>query len=357
MLKALRHFEGQCGDKKKEEEKKKKKEKANDIMRGMFGSFWKEDKVDCPPCLYISRTKNGFFGLKDGVHPREYCDIKLNVLFEWPDRKVAVIGEVQFLLDAMLEAKLRCHDLYSIARQKPMIEGTLARIKQDTVKQKLLLAGGKQKGCSLLIFEHAQGHLQTDQDDLMLIGSQLHDYTKVTIAKLGQALVRSCDDCPKLVAQMRKVCTRYPDADDLLKEVASLVGYDGEEEEKKTELPIDDARAVLDGDKLLDLTVAKKTKEAARDDVTKAGKDGDDDTEITGVKRVKSQDDAGSALAAMKDKEEQRDEEEDNIDFADGAHVTEVDVAKEATLGEGGDEARLIETDHGDDGGQADGDH
>ena len=71
----------------------------------------------------IVRIKNGFDQFQNvstlddnQLNKFNYCDVKFNILIEW--NSVRIIGEIQFLLKWMLEAKKLGHSIYSFVRNK-----------------------------------------------------------------------------------------------------------------------------------------------------------------------------------------------------------------------------------------------
>ena len=72
--------------------------------------------------LKIVRIKNGFKNVssKMSIEEFNYADIKMNLLIEYNDKRI--IGEIQFLLKFMLNAKKIGHSYYSFYRKKEYYE-------------------------------------------------------------------------------------------------------------------------------------------------------------------------------------------------------------------------------------------
>ena len=68
----------------------------------------------------------------DNGNEYSYKDIKFNILVENETKKLAIIGEVQFILRWMLEAKKMSHLVYSFVRKRQWIENV---VKMKTVQQ------------------------------------------------------------------------------------------------------------------------------------------------------------------------------------------------------------------------------
>ena len=70
----------------------------------------------------ILRIKNGFQHVHSKMPLNEfnYCDIKMNVLIEY--NKMSIVGEIQFLLKFMLDAKKIGHSFYALQRKKEYFE-------------------------------------------------------------------------------------------------------------------------------------------------------------------------------------------------------------------------------------------
>ena len=58
--------------------------------------------------------------VKDNISKYNCCDIKLNVLIEY--KNIRLIGEIQFLLNWMLNAKKLGHSLYGYVRNYDLIK-------------------------------------------------------------------------------------------------------------------------------------------------------------------------------------------------------------------------------------------
>ena len=103
--------------------------------------------IDEHDCLSICRCKNGFahHAGKDSV-PARYTDVKFNVSCESKDGTRAIIGEVQILLDCILKAKLKAHELYEVERSLPLYQGAYNRLRNEySFDKQLLLTGGSEK--------------------------------------------------------------------------------------------------------------------------------------------------------------------------------------------------------------------
>ena len=69
------------------------------------------------------RIKNGFKNIKlywTDVSKAEYCDIKLNIIYQSDDGQCMIV-EAQFLLKFLLKAKKMGHKLYGVVRQSDYI--------------------------------------------------------------------------------------------------------------------------------------------------------------------------------------------------------------------------------------------
>eukprot|EP01084_Bolivina_argentea_P177116 306366_1 len=85
--------------------------KGLDLMKNKI-SYFKSGNI-----IGICRAKNGF---KQYNHKTpDYADIKLNVLIKGV--KYNVVGEIQFMLKAMMNFKHSAHSLYSIIRRKEFV--------------------------------------------------------------------------------------------------------------------------------------------------------------------------------------------------------------------------------------------
>ena len=114
-----------------------------------------------PVQLEVVRMKNGFAAVR-GI-PQRYTDVKVNVAVRVEGE--AVVGEVQFLLKPVLEAKLRAHELYELERSLPMWRGASARAVQlDDLKRQLQLTGGVAKRVAPLMVARADCFV-VDQHD------------------------------------------------------------------------------------------------------------------------------------------------------------------------------------------------
>ena len=82
----------------------------------------KDKELSNTTCIKeIIRIKNGFCDIKDeswklNVNEFNYCDIKYNVLIS-SSKNICIIGEVQFLLKFMLDAKKMGHSTYAMMRK------------------------------------------------------------------------------------------------------------------------------------------------------------------------------------------------------------------------------------------------
>ena len=75
----------------------------------------------------VVRIKNGFGSIPDeswnvDLLKFDYADIKLNVVIENEKENVRLIGEIQFLLSFMLEAKKKGHSIYGFVRKQDYFE-------------------------------------------------------------------------------------------------------------------------------------------------------------------------------------------------------------------------------------------
>lgn len=71
-------------------------------------------------CNDIVRIKNGFFDF-DNKKEYRYQDVKYNVIISSKNGNIAIIGEIQFIIDVMDKAKHMGHFLYSILRRNDFI--------------------------------------------------------------------------------------------------------------------------------------------------------------------------------------------------------------------------------------------
>ena len=78
----------------------------------------------------ILRCKNSFSAIRDGEI--KYGDIKFNIKIEY--NGVSIIGEVQCLLNWMLQSKLKGHFLYGIARRQEWIHSVVSLMNDDLNK-------------------------------------------------------------------------------------------------------------------------------------------------------------------------------------------------------------------------------
>ena len=87
----------------------------------LFIKLIQSGKISC--IKSILRIKNGFNAIltwKD-FNDAEYCDIKLNLIYESPNWQQRQIVEVQFLLKFLLKAKKLGHKYYNIKRRKKLM--------------------------------------------------------------------------------------------------------------------------------------------------------------------------------------------------------------------------------------------
>ena len=78
-----------------------------------------------PGIISVLRVKNGFCDILSNwqsFNDAEYCDIKLNVIYQNSDTNVAMIVETQWLLYSLLKAKKMGHKYYNIKRRQIVIE-------------------------------------------------------------------------------------------------------------------------------------------------------------------------------------------------------------------------------------------
>eukprot|EP01083_Nonionella_stella_P292263 994085_1 len=89
--------------------------------------------------IAICRDKNGF---KEYIKSPQYADIKLNVLIGG-SHGTNIIGELQFLLQTMMDFKHKAHGLYAITRRQELFDG-MGKILPTLLdeKKKLFVAGG-----------------------------------------------------------------------------------------------------------------------------------------------------------------------------------------------------------------------
>eukprot|EP01083_Nonionella_stella_P222736 794511_1 len=137
----------------------------------------------------IVRVKNGFV---DYNKETQYADIKLNVLIK--GARLNIVGEVQFLLQRMLDFKKKAHNLYAIQRQAEYMESSVKQILPlltDDTKE-LFVAGNSGDVRSLLRVMVI--HNKTDQD-LMQIDEESQESILVNICSLAhvKALRLLCD--------------------------------------------------------------------------------------------------------------------------------------------------------------------
>lgn len=101
---------------------------ANDLVVG-FNQFVniidRGSKAEKGCITSILRMKNGFSEMNsdkwinnNNLEKYHYCDVKINVLIETANTKL--IGEIQFVLDFMLEAKKMGHVYYSFLRNRDL---------------------------------------------------------------------------------------------------------------------------------------------------------------------------------------------------------------------------------------------
>lgn len=98
--------------------------------------FYADDKISpIAGCVkQILRIKNDFADIGDNswnldVNSFNYCDIKCNVLIEY--NNVKIIGEIQFLLGFMLDAKKLGHSIYSFQRKQEFYDKLSSTKEQD----------------------------------------------------------------------------------------------------------------------------------------------------------------------------------------------------------------------------------
>ena len=112
-------------------------ETSKELYNGL-NSFINKVNLGETGCITkICRIKNGLKDIKNWKNEIDatYCDIKLNVIITSKNgsEKRAIIGEIQLLLQWMLEAKKKGHKMYSFMRRKEYIE---------TVSQRLIEMNG-----------------------------------------------------------------------------------------------------------------------------------------------------------------------------------------------------------------------
>eukprot|EP01083_Nonionella_stella_P078062 213426_1 len=98
----------------------------NDIKSLLFALGLFRNKVkyyQSGNVIGIVRDKNRF---KDYINQVQYADIKLNLVIKGKQNNI--IGEVQFLLQTMLDFRKKAHNLYSIERQKEYLEHSVSLI-------------------------------------------------------------------------------------------------------------------------------------------------------------------------------------------------------------------------------------
>jgi len=68
----------------------------------------------------IVRIKNLFIEKGFDIAKPKYCDIKINVVFQY--LKFSMVCEVQFLLKELLDSKKRNHEFYDLKRRKEIYD-------------------------------------------------------------------------------------------------------------------------------------------------------------------------------------------------------------------------------------------
>eukprot|EP01084_Bolivina_argentea_P136560 240502_1 len=128
----------------------------------------------------IVRVKNGF---QQYIKRSQYADIKLNVLIKGSRRNI--VGEVQFLLQRMLDFKKKAHNLYGIQRQEEYIESSVQNILPLLMddKKELFVAGNKGdiKGLLRLMVMNNK-----NDSDLMVIDDESKETILTNICALNQ---------------------------------------------------------------------------------------------------------------------------------------------------------------------------
>eukprot|EP01083_Nonionella_stella_P091604 256180_1 len=127
----------------------------------LFQNAIKNKKSGC--ISEIVRIKNGF-SLYDSKNPN-YADIKLNVIIKARDGNVPIIGEVQFLFEAMQKFKMISHKLYGILRLEEEFNNlcqVMPALMSFEKEYQFLQCTKDSKALNRLIVEH-------DQDPAFLI--------------------------------------------------------------------------------------------------------------------------------------------------------------------------------------------
>ena len=113
-----------------------------DEMNAALSAFSEDCKLD--EIAKIVRCKNGFSDYGTDEIPAKYSDVKLNVLFSFRGR--SVVGEVQFLLQCMLDGKKKGHELYEIERSVQLMDGALKHFQtRNSWKHRLLACAADSK--------------------------------------------------------------------------------------------------------------------------------------------------------------------------------------------------------------------
>eukprot|EP01084_Bolivina_argentea_P174843 302834_1 len=97
---------------------------AKDMIMGLIKAKSLIDVSKSGGCIKrVCRIKNMFKSVPqwgNDIEKYSYCDIKFNVVIEFKD--IAMIGEIQFLLDWMQEAKVLGHSLYGFVRNEEYVK-------------------------------------------------------------------------------------------------------------------------------------------------------------------------------------------------------------------------------------------
>ena len=134
--------------------------------------------------IQIVRYKNGFknYVIDTKTNGCHYADIKLNVLIK--GQQNSIIGEVQFLLQKMLDFKKKSHKLYNIARDKEYFSSHVSLILPKLIdnKEQLFVAanlGDINKLLQLITLSNF------DENKLMLIDKSTQTSIVMILCALG----------------------------------------------------------------------------------------------------------------------------------------------------------------------------
>eukprot|EP01084_Bolivina_argentea_P177114 306361_1 len=170
--------------------------KGLDLMKNKI-SYFKSGNI-----IGICRAKNGF---KQYNHKTpDYADIKLNVLIKGV--KYNVVGEIQFMLKAMMNFKHSAHSLYSIIRRKEFVTDFVKVLKWRNPKRMTFIAASTldyNVWCDIIVTHQTKFLTGSKQDEIFMksIFKKVHIKTKEKATIKCFKLILQNEDKKRILAE------------------------------------------------------------------------------------------------------------------------------------------------------------